>query len=185
MERTDLQRLSKDELIELVLRLHRPDKTSRNSSKPPSTDKKEKRGNSRPGGAKPGHEPHNRRLADKPDEFRDHRPTHCKLCGGSVSPGAEMELIGEYDEIEMPPVKPYAVRHRRFACRCEHCGSQVKAPAPAVATATPFGPRIHALAIYLKGFHALSYERLRFLFRDAFGLIVSEGALRTIAPQSP
>jgi hypothetical protein len=57
MERTDLQRLSKDELIELVLRLQRPDKTSRTSSKPPSTDKKEKRENSRPGGAKPGHEP--------------------------------------------------------------------------------------------------------------------------------
>jgi len=72
MDRTDLQRLSKDELIELVIQLQRPDKTSRNSSKPPSTDKKEKRENSRPGGAKPGHEPHNRRLADNPDEFRDH-----------------------------------------------------------------------------------------------------------------
>jgi transposase len=33
------------------------------------------------------------------------------------------------------------------------------------------------LAIYLKGFQALSYERLRGLFRDAFGLSVSEGAL--------
>ena len=68
-------------------------------------------------------------------------------------------------------------RHRRFACRCAHCGAGVKAPAPAVATQTPFGPRIHALAIYCKGFQALSYERLRFMFRDAFGLIVSEGAL--------
>ena len=159
MERTDLQRLSKDELIELVIQLQRPDKTSRNSSKPPSTDKKEKRENSRPGGAKPGHEPHNRRLADNPDDFRDHRPTHCELCGGSVSPDADMELIGEYDEIEIPPVKPYVVRHRRFACRCAHCGAGIKAPAPAVATATPFGPRIHALAIYCKGFQALSYER--------------------------
>ena len=55
--------------------------------------------------------------------------------------------------------------------------ADVKAAAPAVATQTPFGPRIHALAIYLKGFQALSYERLRFLFRDAFGLSVSEGAL--------
>ena len=43
MDRTDLQRLSKDELIELVIQLQRPDKTSRTSSKPPSTDKKEKR----------------------------------------------------------------------------------------------------------------------------------------------
>ena len=64
MDRSDLQQLSKEQLIELVLRLQRPDKTSRTSSKPPSTDKKEKRENSRPGGAKPGHEPHNRRLAD-------------------------------------------------------------------------------------------------------------------------
>jgi len=151
MDRTDLQRLSKDELIELVIQLQRPDKTSRTSSKPPSTDKKEKRENSRPGGAKPGHEPRNRRLADNPDDFRDHRPTHCELCGGSVSPDADMELIGEYDEIEIPPVKPYVVRHRRFACRCAHCGAGVKAPAPAVATQTPFGPRIHALAIYWQG----------------------------------
>lgn len=88
-----------------------------------------------------------------------------------------MELIGEYDEIELPPIKPYVVRHRRFACRCAECGVGVKAPAPAVATTTPFGLRIHALAIYLKSFQALSYERLRFLFRDAFGLLVSEGAL--------
>jgi transposase len=177
MDRTDLQQLSKDQLIELVLRLQRPDKTSRTSSKPPSTDKKEKRENSRPGGAKPGHEPHNRRLADHPDEFRDHAPDVCEQCGGSFSSGETRELIGEYDEIEIPPVKPHVVRHRRFACRCQHCGVEAKAPAPAIATATPFGPRIHALAIYYKGFQALSYERLRLMFRDAFGLCVSEGAL--------
>ena len=82
MDRTDLQRLSREELIELVLSLQRPGKTSRTSSKPPSTDKKEKRESSRPGGAKPGHEPHNRRLADKPDAFHDHKPVVCQRCGG-------------------------------------------------------------------------------------------------------
>ena len=40
MERGDLQRLSKDELIDLVLRLQRPEKTSRTSSKPPATDQR-------------------------------------------------------------------------------------------------------------------------------------------------
>ncbi len=39
MSRSDLERLSKEELIELVLRLQRPEKTSRTSSKPPSTDR--------------------------------------------------------------------------------------------------------------------------------------------------
>ena len=51
MSRGDLERLSKDELIELVLKLQRPAKTSRTSSKPPSTDRKERREQSRPGGA--------------------------------------------------------------------------------------------------------------------------------------
>src|ERR1700712_4623057 len=177
MDRGDLQHLSKEQLIELVLRLQRPDKNSRTSSKPPSTDKKEKRENSRPGGAKLGHEPHNRRLADDPDEFRDHMPGVCKQCGGAFASDAPRDLIGEYDEIEIPPIKPYVIRHRRFACRCAHCGAAAKGPAPAVAMTTPFGPRIHALAIYLKGFQALSYERLRGLLHDAFGLDVSEGAL--------
>ncbi len=40
MGRDELERLSKDELIELVLRLQRPEKTSRTSFKPPSTDRK-------------------------------------------------------------------------------------------------------------------------------------------------
>ena len=43
MGRSELERLSKDELIDLVLRLQRPEKTSRTSSKPPSTDRKEQR----------------------------------------------------------------------------------------------------------------------------------------------
>ena len=164
-------------MIELVIRLQGPLKDSRTSSKPPSTDRKAKRENARPGGAKPGHEPHNRRLADNPDAFVDHKPMVCEACGGSMSPDGDGTVIGEYDEIEIAPVKPHVIRHRRFACRCAHCGVEARAPAPAVATSTPFGPRIHALAIYLKGFQALSYERLRGLFRDAFGLGVSEGAL--------
>jgi hypothetical protein len=50
-------------LIELLLGLQRPDKTSRTSSKPPSTDRKGKRAGSRPGGAKPGQKGHARAMA--------------------------------------------------------------------------------------------------------------------------
>ena len=184
MERGDLQRLSKEQLIELVLRLQLPRKTSSNSSKPPSTDKKARREGSKPGGAKPGHEAHNRALAESPDEYRDHRPEVCEQCGGQFGPDTAGELIGEYDEIEIPPVKPYIIRHRRYACRCKSCGLVAEAPAPAIAGKTPFGPRIHALAIYYKSFQALSYERLRLMFRDAFGLQVSEGALMNMFARS-
>src|SRR5512132_4105087 len=74
MERADLERLSKNELIELVLRLQPPQKTSRTSSKPPSTDRKERREQARPGGAKPGHEGHSRTLAQDPDRVIEPRP---------------------------------------------------------------------------------------------------------------
>jgi transposase len=41
VQRDELERLSKAELIELVRPLQRPAKTSRMSSQPPSTDRKE------------------------------------------------------------------------------------------------------------------------------------------------
>jgi transposase len=79
-----------------VLRLQRPDKTSRNSSKPPSSDRKERRENSKPGGAKPGHEGHFRALSDDLDAFEDHVPLCCPCCGLAFDSDAERELIGEY-----------------------------------------------------------------------------------------
>jgi transposase len=152
MDRSDLQRLSKDELIDLILRMQTPEKTSRTSSKPPSTDKKAKRESSRPGGAKLGHEPHTRKLSDAPDAFVDHKPSVCGRCGGALGADAAMELIGEYDEIDIPPIKPHVTRHRRFACSCGRCGALAKGPAPAVSKTTPFGPQIHALASISRAF---------------------------------
>ena len=87
MSRFDLERLSKDELIELVLRLQRPAKTSRTSSSPPSTDRKERREKAKPGGAKPGHEGHSRGLSEEVDRIVDHHPDECPCCRMSL-PGA-------------------------------------------------------------------------------------------------
>src|ERR1700694_2166442 len=91
MNRDDLQRLSKDDLSELLLRFTRPDKTSRTSSKPPSTDRKERREQAKPGGAQPGHEGHSRKLCVRRPKrrryraprgrrvFPDHPPNHCLI----------------------------------------------------------------------------------------------------------
>jgi transposase len=49
MGRSDLERLSREELIDLVLRLQRPGKTSRTSSKPPATARSAARRPSRVG----------------------------------------------------------------------------------------------------------------------------------------
>jgi transposase len=177
MNREELERLTKPELIDLLLGLQRPDKTSRTSSKPPSTDRKGKREGSRPGGAKPGHKGHARALAETPDAHEDHRPAHCQHCGLPFGEDTTGDVIGEYDEIDLPEVKPIVRRHRRLSCRCATCGKATSAPVPQAAVGTPFGRRIHALALYLKTNQLFSYQRLQGVFGDLFGLDISQGAL--------
>jgi transposase len=177
MDRGDLQRLSKDELIELVLRLQRPEKTSRTSSKPPSTDRKERREKAKPGGAKPGHQGHSRSLSEAFDRLVDHRPDHCPCCRLDLCSALAVETVSAHDRIDLPEIKPFVERHRRLAVRCPSCGTRVVAPVPEAAKGTPFGPRLHATATYLKTFQALSYERLQGMFADLFGLTISQGGL--------
>ena len=178
MGRSDLERLSREELIELVLRLQRPDKTSRTSSKPPATDRKERREQSKPGGAKPGHEGHSRAISDDPDGVVEHRPDRCSCCGGALHGDLPAELVSVSERIELPEVAPVVTQHRRLAVHCPTCEARVVAPE--AARGTPFGPRLHAVATYLKTFQALSYERLQAALSDLFGLTLSQGGLMNL-----
>src|ERR1700710_1729529 len=180
MGRSDLERLSREELIEWVLRLQRPGKTSRTSSKPPATDRKERREQSKPGGAKPGHEGHSRVMSDDPDTVVDHRPARCSCCGGDLHTALPTDVVGVSERIELPEVAPVVTQHRRLAVHCPTCGTRVIAPPPEAARGTPFGPRLHAVATYLKTFQALSYERLRAALSDLFGLTLSQGGLMNL-----
>src|SRR3954465_1989157 len=180
MGRADLERLSKDELIELVLRLQRPEKTSRTSSKPPSTDRKERREQAKPGGAKSGHEGHRRTISQTPDEVVAHRPDRCTGCGGALDPDLPAERVSLSERIELPAVVPIVTQHQRLAVRCPACAARVGARVREAARGTPFGPRLHAVATYLKTFQALSYERLQATLSDLFGLTLSQGGLMNL-----
>src|SRR3954449_4763832 len=144
MGRSELERLSKEELIELVLRLQRPEKTSHTSSKPPSTDRKERREQAKPGGAKPGHEGHSRVMSEMPDTVVEHCPDRCSGCGGDLQGDLAADLVSVSDRIDLPVVAPVVTQHRRLAVRCPSCGARVVAPVPPAAWGTPFGPRLHA-----------------------------------------
>src|SRR6478672_454225 len=178
MRRDELEHLSKAELIELVLRLQRPEKTSRTSSKPPSTDRKERRERAKPGGAKPGHAGHSRPLSDDVSERIAHRPEVCPCCRMALAPDLPAEAAGVWECIELPAVRPHVVRHHRLAVRCPGCGARAVAPVPV--SGTPFGPRLHAVATYLKTYQALSYERLQAALADLFGLRLSQGGLMNL-----
>src|SRR5919112_1401308 len=180
MDRTDLQRLTKEELIELVLRMQHPQKTSRTSSKPPSTDRKQRRDQAKPGGAKPGHEGHSRIISATPDEVVEHRPDRCSCCSAVLMADWPGETISIHEQMDLPQMAPRVTQHRRLAVRCRACGRRVVAPVPDAAKGTPFGPRVHAMATYLKTFQALSHERLQSAFEDLFGLTLSQGGLMTM-----
>ncbi len=167
-----------------MLRLQRPAKSSRTSSKPPSSDKKERRRNAKPGGATPGHKGHFRALTENPDEIIAHRPASCPVCRSELDASLEGEVIGEYDEIELPQITPFIRRHLRLAVRCPHCRALAEASLPAAAVGSPFGPRLHGLALYLKTFQALSFARLSAMFGDVFGLRISQGALAKMLARS-
>ena len=184
MDRGDLQRLSKDELIDLVLRLQRPEKTSRTSSKPPSMDRKERRDKAKPGGAKPGHKGCNRALSEDFDCIVDHYPAQCPCCQATLSSELPAETVSEHETIDLPEIRPVVERRRRLSVVCPSCGTLVAAPMPAAAKGTPFGPRTHAVATYLKSFQALSYERLQGAFADLFGLTISQGGLMNMLRRS-
>ncbi len=156
MGRGELERLSKAELIDLVLRLQRPEKTSRTSSQPPSTDRKEQRERSKPGGAKPGHEGHCRTLSERADRVVDYRPEQCPGCQAAVASDLPAAPVSVHDRIELPEVKPEIERHRRLAVRGPACGLRVVAAVASAAKGTPFGPRLHAIAACLKTFQVLS-----------------------------
>lgn len=188
MDRDDLARLSKAELVEAYLalqaRLQRPSKTSQTSSKPPSTDRKARREHARPGGAKPGHEGHSRLLHENPDRIVDHRSDVCPKCDGSLADDLVGDIAGEYDEIDVPAIAPFVVRHRRLCVSCPHCSSKVNAPLPDAAQGSPFGPRLHGLVLYLKTYHAVSFARLERMMADLFGVKISQGALANILKRS-
>src|ERR687893_1789930 len=143
MQRDELERLSKAELIELVLRLQRPEKTSRTSSQPPSTDRKERRERSRPGGARPGHEGRSRPSSDEVSETVAHHPEACPCCRTALPRDLPADEAGVHERIELPEIRPAVVRHRRMAVRCPGCGTRVAAAPPAAGTL--FGPRLHAV----------------------------------------
>jgi transposase len=180
MDRTDLQRLTKEELIELVLRMQHPQKTSRTSSKPPSTDRKQRRDQAKPGGAKPGHEGHRRIISATPDEVVEHRPDRCSCCSAVLMADLPGETISIHERIDLPEIAPHVTQHRRLAVRCPACGKRAIAPVPAAAKGTPFESRLHAVATYLKTVQALSYERLQSALADLFGLTLSQGGLMNL-----
>lgn len=197
MDRDALERLSKDDLIALVLAREAsfaaqiealekqitelearlgPPKTPGNSSVPPSQGHKpnraERRAQKRKG--RPGVF---RALAANPDRVVEATAQRCPHCAQGLTPADQPEFHA-YDHVELPPVRPVVTRIHRHRGRCPCCRRAFSAPAPeGMAPGSPFGPAIVALVLHLHVTQAIGFERLAGLMKEVFGVTLSEGAI--------
>jgi len=162
-------------------------KNSRNSSKPPSSDGSRKpaprslreRGKRKPGGQK-GHLGSTLKMSDNPDHTIVHEVNRCEYCGHSLKDRVPSD-IERRQVFDIPPISVEVVEHRAEVKECPCCGKvnratfpeQVKAPAQ-------YGPRLKAVAVYLRQYQLLPFKRTCELFHDLFSIDLCDGTLMNI-----
>jgi transposase len=168
-------------------------KNSRNSSKPPSSDgfkkpappsseqhEKKRKGKKRKPGGQKGHKGSGLTPVEKPDHTIVHEAHKCKKCGRSLKKqtptGYEARQV-----FDIPPLNIEVTEHQAEIKECPHCGEENKAPFPEdVKGPVQYGPRVKAIAVYLKNYQLLPYKRTRELFKDIFSADIVEGTLVNI-----
>jgi transposase len=177
-----------DERIgELERRLNR---SSRNSSAPPSSDEPGKRPpprgkdpSGRKQGAQDGHVGHGRELlpASAVDEVIDYWPERCG-CGHVFVPG-ELVSAGEpkrHQVEELPVISTVVIEHRAQRVRCPGCGECARALLPADVARSAFGPRFEAAVAALSVRNRVSRRDAAELLEELFGARICSGTVDAI-----
>ena len=138
-------------VAELEQRLNR---SSRNSSLPPSQDppsappRPRQPGSGRSPGAQTGHEGKNRRLLplEQVDAVVEHWPARCARCCHRFGEAERIDVASpqRHQVAELPPIAVWVSEHRLHRLRCLECGREARAELPAEVTRGAFGPRLQA-----------------------------------------
>lgn len=160
--------------------------TSRNSSKPPSSDppsappKPPRVTRGRTAGGQKGHQGHQRPLAppERVDEVIELRPTSCTCCRSTLA--ADLPVMGEphcTQVWELPPIQPHITEYRRYTICCPTCLVGVTADLPTAAPPGAFGPRATALMAVLRGRYRLSLDDTVEFLTDVCHLPLSSASI--------
>lgn len=193
------QQLAKqsDLLQELQARLA---KSSRNSSKPPSSDgygtvkrtESLRKSGEKPNGGQPGHDGQTLMASAYPDRVETYEVSRCAHCQASL---ADMASVG-YEErqvFEIPAIRIEVTAHRAEIKVCPACGRASKGSFPqSVSQAVQYGPAVNTWASYFTNQHHIPVERTTEIFADLVQHRVSEATVlkasehleRCIAPST-
>jgi transposase len=166
-------------------------KTSRNSDRPPSSDRpggkppsgRGKGPSPRQRGAQPGHEGKGRELLPSwaADEVVEHWPTACDC--GHVFCGTEWVSVREparHQVEELPRITTVVVEHQCQRVRCPACGAERTGELPAEVAGSAFGPRLQAAVATLAVRNRVSRRDTVELMSELFGARISAGSVDQI-----
>jgi len=166
-------------------------KTSRNSSKPPSSDKgrkkrkKVKNSRTKSGkktGAQPDNEGKTLLQVAEPDHTILHEVSYCE-CGADLRE-KEVEKIEKRQVFDLPSLKLAVTEHQAEVKICDICGNVVKGKFPSEVTGVvQYGTKIKGAILDLSTQHFLSYERIQIFFGDWFGRKISGHLINTSLQQ--
>jgi transposase len=180
---------ARERIGELEARLKQ---TSRNSSKPPSSDgpgkpapkqrSLRKRSGRRPGG-QDGHAGRTLMQVATPDRQVAHEPAACGGCGASLA-GRPVTGVERRQVFDLPPMSVEVTEHQLIEREC-CCGHRTKGAAPGGAEApVQYGPRIAAIIIYLYIGQFLSKKRTAQALAGLFGTPLSSGTVAAITARA-
>ena len=143
----------------------RLNKSSRNSSLPPSTEHphakppRQKSKTKRPRGGQPGHARHERPLlpTDQCDELVPLKPTTCRRCRKKLS--GEDPTPRRHQVWELPEINPHVTEYQRHRLMCGGCGETTCAELPPGVPSGQSGPRLVAFAGLLMAYFRQSKRR--------------------------
>ena len=161
-------------------------RSSRNSSKPPSSDgpgfkpPERGKGSGRKRGGQPGHPGTGPELLpiERVDEVVEHHPDACRRCGMLLQ-GEDPEPL-RHQVIEIPPITPLVIEHRLHHLVCPCCSTSTCASLPADVEASRYKPRLSALVGLLGSAFPLSFSKTQALVDQLLGVRISRGAMATI-----
>jgi transposase len=171
------------ELAQLRERIGR---SSRNSSKPPSSDgpgfkpPERRKGSGRKRGGQLGHPGSGPELLpfERVDEVVEHHPDACRRCGTLLA-GEDPDPL-RHQVIEIPPITPLVIEHRLHRLVCPCCSTSTCATLPADVEASPYGPRLSALVGLLGSVFPLSFSKTQALLDQLLGVEISRGAIAKV-----
>jgi transposase len=171
---------------ELASLRERIGRSSRNSSKPPSSDgpgfkpPERRKGSGRKRGGQQGHPGSGPELLpiERVDEVVDHHPDACRRCG-TLLQGDDLEPL-RHQVIEIPPITPLVIEHRLHRLVCPCCSTSTCAPMPADVELSRYGPRLSALVGLLGSAFPLSFSKTQALLDQLLGVEISRGAIAAI-----